>query len=361
MGERDLHTDDGLDEHFDEELDPTSMRVGEMIDFLQEARFPEYSDAIAKIVVRAELRYGLGPRTPEVAAAILKELGGSVELDSLQGLDFDGLDQLRVDFVCDQPDHSAQVAAVGEWAAQAEDFGDKLLDLDPSELSKRYHIALAAYDAEMAIADAEMDIISFFNEPAAAADFAFWGTMSVWTAEEAAALTFDKNPEMVNLAALHTYRIAASHSPFVREFSRRVQVIERAIMSGALDEKIDPRKFAKWAYANALSLGTAFVAWTSSVQGSTPSEREDSEGKWNDPRTKATIYKLLVGMAVSKYDLDPSYSPTQGSKAFAAISRDLSQWGIDISDKTIRGHVQAAFETFEHMPVPFRVKKKTHR
>ena len=87
----------------------------------------------------------------------------------------------------------------------------------------------------------------FFNRPEARAGFSHWARMEFWSKEEAVALILGKEPNRVNQINLEEY--STRNSPFIQEFKRLTQLIDRAVEGERLPERPTPREFTEWARA----------------------------------------------------------------------------------------------------------------
>lgn len=84
----------------------------------------------------------------------------------------------------------------------------------------------------------------FFHQPRARADFDHYCRCSYWTVDEAVALSFGKNPEIVNWK---TVEPSVGVSPFARQYSLRRDLATRAVYSKQLFERMAPSTFLVWA------------------------------------------------------------------------------------------------------------------
>jgi hypothetical protein len=360
MNERDFQTDNDIEHHFgdDDELDPLSAAMADKIDFLVDDRFPGVADDIGLIISRAQLRYGFEPKHPEVVKAIHKQMGSKVKLDDLEGISDVEMNRLRQRALEDGED-STILEAIGVWAMQWESYQQELIDLEPSELMERYSAAVASVEAELHEMDARHDVLSFINEPNARADFEYWGVLPSWTLHEAVALSFDKNPEQVNLESIKKYRAVASHSPFVRQFMQRLHLVERAVAAGHLENLTSPRNFSRWALTENLPLGTDFSIWAhSNSHGGADHSVQNGDDAWSDPRVRSTLYKMFFGMAVAKYGLDPQFGADDRSPVFSRIAADLLAVGLEVDTKTVRKHAKLARGVFSNMVTPPAIRAK---
>ena len=100
----------------------------------------------------------------------------------------------------------------------------------------------------------------FFNRSEATANFEHWGRAAYWSAEEATALSFGKNPKRVTKHNL--IELALGMSPFVQTFKDRLFLIERAVQHGDLDEQIVPARLLMWLQENDLSIAEEWSSWS---------------------------------------------------------------------------------------------------
>jgi len=99
------------------------------------------------------------------------------------------------------------------------------------------------------------------NSPIADADLEFYSKAAWWTYEEAAALSFGKNPKTVNWTSI---RPLLHDSSFAQDYDRRRQLIKRAINAGQLENPIPPGDFLTWANQVGIPMPEAFWGLDSS-------------------------------------------------------------------------------------------------
>lgn len=92
----------------------------------------------------------------------------------------------------------------------------------------------------------------FFHQASADADFAHWIKMPVWTLEEGISLSLGKNPHVVNWDSINGdwekyVRAALIRSPFRKDYARRRELVERALLVRDLVNPIRPEVFLTWA------------------------------------------------------------------------------------------------------------------
>jgi hypothetical protein len=85
----------------------------------------------------------------------------------------------------------------------------------------------------------------FFNKPNAVADFDYWAQAAFWSADEATALSFGKEPDVVNLRSL---RKVPDESAFAFKYRRRFKLIRRASQAGGcgIEGRVDPNRLLCW-------------------------------------------------------------------------------------------------------------------
>ena len=106
-----------------------------------------------------------------------------------------------------------------------------------------------------------MEKARFFNQPHANADISFWSKAAYWTLEEAIALSFGKNPELVNWDRLKGMQF---ESPFVEKYRKLRDLAFRAKWIEKLYDPVLPSIYLQWIKENKLEfpehLESALVA-----------------------------------------------------------------------------------------------------
>ena len=238
----------------------------------------------------------------------------------------------------------------------------------------------------------------FFNRPEVKADFAHWSKAAYWTLEEAIALSFGKDPRLVNWKTIEAH---ANVSPFVAEYRNLRDLASRAKHMGQLYDpvvpgiylawvsrigtKIDPRlvdsvvtnggivadwktmfdaekdahqatkallsqqreellSWAKDEHAKALEIGKSAVA----ERDTRIRELEEEIARLTRPpeqklpaRERSSLLTLVIGMAVQGYSYDPA---ALKNSAVPEIASDLSRLGLNLSEDTIRKYLNESKE-----------------
>ena len=133
-----------------------------------------------------------------------------------------------------EPAKSDTIEAIEKYRAE-------LSELDELELEELYEQALNKKNLED-------DRARFFNDKSAAADYDYWSKMSHWTLEEAIALSFGKNPEIVFSKRLES--LSSHQSPFVHDYRKLNELARRATIWKKLFDPVLPALFVTWAREN---------------------------------------------------------------------------------------------------------------
>jgi hypothetical protein len=228
-----------------------------------------------------------------------------------------------------------------------------------------------------------------FNKPHAEADFSHWSKAAYWTLDEAIALCFGKNPEIVNWKSVSPY----THiSPFAKKFEKARDLAQRAkSFNQLLHDPIIPGFFLAWARRNDIEIpaellgimtgdwkdaydklkvqydeklrkanheheeilrkanqeiakGNDAIAKYQEQRSSLRSEIEELKKRLADAvrepdeqplttRERKTAQKLIIGMAVEGYKYDPEAAR---SDTVREIANDLEKIGLTIHEDTVR-------------------------
>lgn len=133
--------------------------------------------------------------------------------------------------------------------AEIQSYRTDLSTLSTLELHDHLSLARDADDAALKLENQERDRIEFFNDQRADADFAHWGRVPSWTVDEATALSFGKDPKVVNLETLDRLlnKPFAPRSEFAAQYVCRNELILRSQVTGQLNEAVQPNDFKNWA------------------------------------------------------------------------------------------------------------------
>lgn len=243
---------------------------------------------------------------------------------------------------------------------------------------------------------------SFFTQEHGRADFSHWSRATYWTLEEALALSFGWNPQVM------TWATVAPHVPYAEAaagYARLRDLAHRAKVMNQLHDMVLPGFFIAWARRNqqafpealeaaVVAFGHQVADWKSaydalkerSEQSESARQEElerlsaklhemnagmqairaqneallreiaDLKMKLEAPvrkgdalsrRERESLLKLVVGMAIAGYTYRPGASR---NAATAEIAGDLATSGIPLDEDTVRKWLQEAAELLPSRP-----------
>ena len=285
-----------------------------------------------------------------------------------------------------------------------------LAKLSPEKLEAFFQEENALHEAELAqwlaVQNEKIERderARFFNQAYANADLAHWSKAAHWTLDEAVALSFGRDPEVVK------WDLVKEHvrvSRFAKQYSRVRDLAMRAKQWAQLYDPVLPGIFLAWAKRFDISypaeLEERVVAYGHSIQDwrtlydqkkaqydelhahakkvideanstirelngeveNLVKERDallrqqdaaDRAGELQDPtqqplgtRAQNTLLKLVIGMAIAGYRYDPA---KPRSPVTEEIVSDLAKLGISISHDTVRKWLKEGTEQLPLVPI----------
>nr|WP_137830368.1 hypothetical protein [Methylobacterium sp. L1A1] len=233
---------------------------------------------------------------------------------------------------------------------QARDYEAELGDLEDDDFDKLYRTTfepiVRANRDRRAQSARDRDRWEFFNRLEAEADFAQWRERLLSPAQ-AVALSFGKDPDIVTPERLRPFR-RISGSPFREAFKDRLDLIEAAVASGQLSVPMSVGALNHWAAERGITLPSALTGETPGEDAvfwklkydAAQSELDNLRRGLEDvpPKTKLSIYRLLVGMAAARFE----YRTDQRTKATAAIKDGLESVELSMSEDAILANLRQA-------------------
>jgi hypothetical protein len=177
--------------------------------------------------------------------------------------------------------------------------------------------------------------------------------MPHWSVEEAAALLIGLNPRHVSRHGVLDYDADGNESPYqsILELSKRAYGTGR-IGSGSPREWIDwakaidlpvPAKLRdgveRWGASKVVLAPSIYARGITYVAEPADTGAAKTEKLELDPRERASLLKLVIGMAMAGYRYDPK---AKRNDAVTEIYSDLLGLGIELSDDTIRRFLREA-------------------
>jgi hypothetical protein len=232
----------------------------------------------------------------------------------------------------------------------------------------------------------------FFHQPHARADFDHYCKCSYWTVDEAVALSFGKNPEVVNWK---TIAPLVGVSTFAREYSLRRDLATRAVYSQQLFERMFPTTFLTWArqtgipvnadLANrAVASGISLKGWRDLYEDLVAKRKEDQKElarlqmELSQAQQQITVMEQKATEAAASGERETGtkqlatrerenlqliaflgavkgygYDPERKNDAAGKIEADTDKLSLRFTDDRIRHHLT---EGFSLMPGDWRVR-----
>ena len=211
----------------------------------------------------------------------------------------------------------------------------------------------------------------FFSRVTAEAQISHWAKLAYWTLDEAVALSFGKEPEVVYWESIKSMVMT---SPFVQEYQRRSDIAERAEKSGQLSFTSTPADFLDWADRFEIPFPTelrravdvfapAREPWKERYAAEVTAHQDtkrrleslNSEATLSSAnltpkdepspmtREKESLLKLVLGMAIRGYGYQPR---SLKNLAVKEIADDLRLLGLGLDEDTVRKYLQRAKAEF---------------
>jgi hypothetical protein len=156
----------------------------------------------------------------------------------------------------------------------AQKYRAELKAMPQDKLDTLYQEELHKFKEELRAAADAKERSLFFNLPYANADFDHWSRAAHWTLDEAVALSFGKEPSVVNAKSIAPY---SQTSLFAGQFSKRLDLARRAVPWKKLFDPVLPGIFIGWAKENQIPFpseleallsarGNMLVSWKSNYE-----------------------------------------------------------------------------------------------
>jgi hypothetical protein len=220
---------------------------------------------------------------------------------------------------------------------QFKEYESQLQAMSAGDLQNLFEREKSKLVKEMSAKLKEEEQARYFNQPYSDADFNYWGKMPYWTIDEAIALSFGKNPELVNWSKLIEERFIPQ-SPFIEKFLRTLKLAQRAIIAKQISEPVWPGAFIAWAKRNGLDFPQKLV------------DEVESRGQ------VIADWKDLYDQLKEKYEvLEKAY--TQVTEKQNGQSADTNQTDKVLSSEYLQGFLGKVKRTVDEYP-PWKKTQK---
>jgi hypothetical protein len=295
------------------------------------------------------------------------------------------------------PDNFTELRKREHYQAEAAAFIEELRDTPSDEVSALVKAERKKEAEEADERERKQEEARFFNRLSAEADFTHWSKAACWSLEEAVALSFGKDPRIVNWKTIESCQ---SVSPFVKRYRDLRDLADRAVRMKQLYDPVTPGFYLGWARRMEITVdprlvehvtarGVVIADWNTKydagqkavqdptnklsqlrdeleraneerarameLRQSAEAERDELrrqlEAKLAEPpvkpdknlgtRERNTMLKLIIGMAVDGYKYDPN---VLRSPIVPEIANALQLLGIGLDEVTIRKYLKEGKE-----------------
>ncbi|MEQ8964831.1 MAG: hypothetical protein RID91_03305 [Azospirillaceae bacterium] len=255
-----------------------------------------------------------------------------------------------------------------EQRTEVDRYRDRLEAMPLDELFEWAEREREAERREEAVRLEAIERSASYNQPDAEADVGLWSRKAFWEPEEAVALLLGKDPRVVSGAAVRRF----GSSPFTVRYAELQDLIRRAGQSGQIVDT-SPGAYLDWARRINLDIpsnleaavtanGGTIADWRKRVAeleaalSAVAEERDALHGRVQSlearspteksvsTRERASLLKLVIGIAAVGYGYDPSASRSEKIKE---IAEDLASLGVPLDEDTVRKWLR---EAAEHLP-----------
>lgn len=240
--------------------------------------------------------------------------------------------------------------------AEIDAFKQSLRLMPVSELEQLF---LSVYQQDIKN-EATAEAGRIYNQKQAAADFVHWSKAAHWTIDEALALSFGKEPELVNWKKIEPYK---NKSPFVKAYAKRRELATRAIHAKKLSDPVMPVVFISWAKELRIELPSELLVELENV-GNTAIDWQiewiELKARYDELQTQANhsslgntqktenLLKAFASIAIDAYGYDPK---SQKSTTTNDILKALKSQGKTIDPKTIRTWLKEGIDLLPRKPL----------
>jgi len=252
---------------------------------------------------------------------------------------------------------------VRQLELEAAAYKEELKKLPQPRLARLVTVAKGIHLQEQTEKAAIEEVSFWFNSASCRPIYHHWAVMSYWTLEEAILLSLDRNPEQVTAKKVKSH---SGISRFSRNLFYRLKLAQRAKGIGKLFDPLLPPLFVSWAKTTGLILPMELIFAVDNAHGVHHNWKDECERltefmngmneKLQDARTRlanikpsetpkaevlgqrerSSMLKLIIGMAIGGYGLDPIVSRSRQTKE---IADDLLKAGVSLDEDTVRKYL----------------------
>jgi hypothetical protein len=216
--------------------------------------------------------------------------------------------------------------------------------------------------------DEALNDVEQFHSPDFRADFEKWGGQNFWNCDEAAALTFGKDPDVITREHVEEDTVGPSY--FIPYYAAVRERILARQASGELPELMRPALYVEWARRQGIDFPDDLKEVVQQLERDRETERLDIRTLRQEkaelekeverlrretspdedrlhPKERQSLLKLVLGLAMGTYSYDPRRARSGVPKELVS---DLQTLGISLDEDTIRKWLRAAAEQVDLPP-----------
>ena len=205
---------------------------------------------------------------------------------------------------------------------------------------------LSSYDLNLQVCE-ELANEKLAQEKRERASFPFWCRLASWSLDDAIALTFAKDPDLVDWSSKYAGEMSALAAPPAGALARLRRQVMVAKDAHQLTDPVAPRAYIAWAKTNGVAILPKLKEWVDFYHG----QASDWKGLYEADKPvrgkeRNSFNRMILGMAVRGYGCDPRMLRSPKPKE---IAEDLADLGISVGDDTVRKRLKEAYDEIGHL------------
>jgi hypothetical protein len=218
------------------------------------------------------------------------------------------------------------------------------------------NVLLTLYNEELAKEEKER----FYNWQSAKADFVHWAKAAHWTIDEAIALSFGKEPDVVTWKEIEKLK---GKTAFAKAFAKRRDLAIRATRWKKFGDTLPPVLFVSWAKELHIDLPSELIEEVTKIGGAAINWHEQylklkadydvlaaqptNTQKPESTRKSNNVLQAFTAIAIDAYGYDPK---AEKSTAPQDVANALDKLGAVGNAKTIRNWLKEGTELLPSNP-----------
>lgn len=189
----------------------------------------------------------------------------------------------------------------------------------------------------------------WFMKPVYRADVEKWGAIVSWTIEEATALFILRDPDRFPWDEITSWRHNSKSCKSAYEFNR---AITRIAKREGWPRDISAKTILNWAEGSGFQFSAELIR---AVKENASNNEANFDEVILSPREYGTLRRMVMAMAIAKYDFNPFLKGSHGS---SEISSDIQALGMCLTPPTVTKFLQWAKPAVKREDFDLFKKKK---